>query len=551
MVRMPVGIEDFKALITGGYYFVDKTDLIRRLIDSHGAVTLFARPRRFGKTLTMSMVDYFFNIAHKEEAETLFKGTNIEKAGPAYMKHLGSCPVLFLSLKDVKESDFGNMTARMGRLMAATCQKYHFLLDNPSVLDSEKTYFLRLENQEASPVDLQDSLRTLLDLLSRYYGKRALLLIDEYDAPVQTAWENGYYHEAVSFMRNFLSSALKTNPSLEFALLTGVLRIAKESIFSGLNNLSISTVISGGYADTFGFTKEEIRKMAEILGKTDKLQELSDWYDGYHFQNVEIYNPWSIINYFDQGCIATSYWVNTSGNSILAYLLQSADERRWQEIRDLMAGKSITSGINENVVYDTLNPDRTTLYTVLLFTGYLKCTGLVENRRGLYDLAIPNRELRDVFEDEIISRLGSGNSDIALHDMETAMISGNAESFQFNLQDILTRTAGIHDTAKAESFYHGLMLGFSLYYENNYRIESNRESGYGRFDLALIPKKKNLPGIIMEFKAVKEEKELPKAAEKAKNQIEEKAYDTAMTTAGITRIWKYGIAFCGKKVIVT
>ena len=430
MVRMPVGIEDFKALITGGYYFVDKTDLIRRLIDSHGAVTLFARPRRFGKTLTMSMVDYFFNIAHKEEAETLFKGTNIEKAGPVYMKHLGSRPVLFLSLKDVKESDFGNMTARMGRLMAATCQKYHFLLDNPSVLDSEKTYFLRLENQEASPVDLQDSLRTLLDLLSRYYGKQALLLIDEYDAPVQTAWENGYYHEAVSFMRNFLSSALKTNPSLEFALLTGVLRIAKESIFSGLNNLSISTVISGGYADTFGFTKKEIRKMAEILGKTDKLQELSDWYDGYHFQNVEIYNPWSIINYFDQGCIATSYWVNTSGNSILAYLLQSADERRWQEIRDLMAGKSITSGINENVVYDTLNPDRTTLYTVLLFTGYLKCTGLVENRRGLYDLAIPNRELRDVFEDEIISRLGSGNSDIALHDMETAMISGNAESFQ-------------------------------------------------------------------------------------------------------------------------
>jgi len=549
-VKMPVGLSDFSMLIRGGYYFVDKTDFIRKIIDNHANVTLLARPRRFGKTLTLSMVDYFFNISHRLESANLFKGTKISASGSRYMDLRGTKPVLFLTLKDIRVDTYDSMVFQLSNLMGDVYDSFHFLPESPSLTERQKNYYGKIVKGPATEDELMPALRNLIDMLAAHYGKPVLLLLDEYDAPMQKAWDAGYYEKAISFMRNFLSPALKDNPSLDFALITGVLRIAKESIFSGLNNLSVSTVLGGGYAGDFGFTGDEVRKIAEDFHQVGKMDELASWYDGYNFQGLDIYNPWSVINYFHHHGEAASYWVNTSDNRILAWLLANADERRWQEVRQLMEGKSIISGIDENVVYGRLAPDRNMLYTVLLFTGYLKPLRSVDLRRGLYELSLPNREIRDVFEDEILSPLGEGNKDIALYEMQKAMMRGNKESFQFNLGDILRRSVSIHDAAKPESFYHGLMLGFALYYENDYTIRSNRESGFGRYDLAMLPKKENLPGIIMEFKAVKDEKDMEKAAEKAKEQIEEKSYATELKDAGVRAIWTYGIAFCGKKVLV-
>lgn len=550
MIKMPVGISDFGELIRDGYYFVDKTALIGRLIDSHAKVTLFTRPRRFGKTLTLSMMDYFFNISHKEEAASLFKGTKIASSGGTYLSFMGTRPVIFLSLKDVTEKDYSHWISRFGRLMAVLYLHHHFLLDDP-LPEAEKNYFLRIEHEESSPVDLQDSLATLLRLLSRHAGLPVLLLLDEYDAPIQSAWDNGYYDQAISFMRNFLSSALKDNPSLDFALITGVLRVAKESIFSGLNNLAVSSVISGGYADCFGFTAEEVREIGKVLGQEDKLSEIADWYDGYDFQNVEIYNPWSVINYFRNNCLPSAYWVSTSGNSILHLLLSDVDEIRSDELTGLLSGRPVTVMIHESITYSDIGENTDDLYTILLFTGYLKCVGRKEeNGLTFYELAIPNQEIRSIYRDEILARMTGKAGGSMMKRMMDAMLQGKTELFAASLQKILLGTVSFHDAAKPESFYHGFMLGMTLWLEKSFLLRSNRESGYGRFDLALIPKEKNLPAVLMEFKAVKEENEMTGAAEKAKHQISEKAYPEEIKAAGIQTLWTYGIAFCGKKVIV-
>ena len=548
MYKMPIGIEDFREMREDGYYFVDKTKLIQQILDGHHKVTLFARPRRFGKTLTLSMVDYFFNIAYKDVAPRLFAGTWIAQAGQEYGGQMSSRPAIFLTLKDIKEETFEGFCRRIGRLMAVLYLKYHFLTENDTLHQAEIAYYDRIEQEHGTESDLQDALRSLMDFLVRYYGKPVILLLDEYDAPIQYAWERGYYDRAIAFMRNFFSAALKTNPSLDFALLTGVLRIAKESIFSGLNNLSVSTVVAGGYADVFGFTKMDVQQMAKELQREDALSELEQWYDGYDFQGVDIYNPWSVINYFSHQCIAAPYWVNSSHNTILDMLTSAIDEERFQDLQGLMEGKSVIAYIDENIVYGDIEEDRDVLYNILLLTGYLKTVGVYDAYNGLYELAIPNKEVRSVYRHEILTKFGRGIKDRALRGMLQAMTAGDARIFQKHLQDILLRLVSIRDTGNPEAFYHGLMLGLALYYEQGYCVESNQESGYGFFDLAMIPKKKTLPGIIMEFKAVKKTDDLETAAQRGRQQIEDKAYMTALRDAGITKIWAYGIAFCGKHV---
>ena len=546
-IKLPIGVEDFRKLRTEGYYFVDKTRFIRALLAGHADVTLFARPRRFGKTLSLSMVEAFFSQQHRDEAMHLFAGTEIA-SDTAVMREAGSKPVLFLSLKDIEADHFTQMLAAFARKMAVTYLRFPAI--KTSLQPAEQAYWERVEWQQASLVDLQDSLRSLLEFMVRHTGKKVLLLIDEYDAPIQQAWAHGYYQEAIDFFRPFLSAALKTNPALDFALITGVLRIAKESIFSGLNNLEVSTVLSGGYADVFGYTRREVEQIAKDFDCMAQLPEIASWYDGYACQGVDIYNPWSVNNYFRQDCKAAKYWANTSGNTILAQLLHDADKARWQDLQALMDGRSIVAGVDENVIYGSIDTDEAALYTLLLLTGYLKAVRTVDEESGLYELSIPNQEVRRAYRTEILSRFGGGEKDPSLYKMFQAMTNGDAQAFEEYLQKIILRTVSLYDAARPESFYHGLMLGFTLYYEKDYRVVSNLESGYGRLDLALFPHHRGMPGILMEFKAVKQEDKLDAAVKKALTQIQERAYTTQLQESGAEKIWCYGIAFCRKQVVV-
>ena len=554
--NMPVGISDFPSLRENGYYFVDKTDIIRTLLQNKEKVTLFTRPRRFGKTLTMSMIASFFDITKKEHVRKWFEGTKIS-SDESVMNEAGTFPVVMISLKDVSGTTANEITRMLQYTVSALYQPYLFLQDADCLTSTEKQIVTRIASDNASVEDIKTSLRSLTNFLQRYYHKKPILLIDEYDAPIQCAWDYGCYDEVISVVRTFLSSAFKDNPSIAFAAVTGVLRVAKESIFSGLNNLVVSTVLHGGYGDAFGFTTQEVSKMAADLGCEDKLPELARWYDGYHFQGADIYNPWSVLNYFQEHCTPRPYWVNTSSNSILRTMLARADARTWKEMQTLLSGKSIASAVTESTIYsDHMGATRNELYSVLLFCGYLQSTGEIsedeDDADPLYRLSIPNKEIRRIYRREVLYWMnGTEGTDIALYDMLQAMIAGDTASFEENLQDLLLRTVSYHDTARQpECLYHGLMLGFTLFYERRYRAQSNRESGFGRFDLALFPKVPDLPGVILEFKAADEKEALDDAAKEALAQIDTKAYLTEFQAEHIAPVWKYGIAFCGKQVAV-
>ncbi len=552
-IPMPLGISDFPTLRERGCYFVDKTHVIRDLYTRRHMVTLFTRPRRFGKTLTLSMIASFFDITKKDRVQELFAGTTIADDAEM-MKEAGTRPVVMISLKDVTEATPDRILRLLGMLVSMTYKSYDFLLNDNCLSNDEKKIFQRILANKAQREELALSVKLLTTFLHRYYGKRPILFIDEYDAPIQCAWEHHCYDEVMSFFRPFFSSAFKDNPSLDSAVLTGVLRIAKESIFSGLNNLVVSSVLSGGYRDAFGFTKEEVTLLSQKLGYTDKLSELAEWYDGYNFQGIEIYNPWSVLNYFDQDCKPRAYWMNTSSNSILHDLLTHADRRRYEEIDRLMKGGSIVTPLTDGIIYQNIGAMRTALWSVMLYTGYLKCTETMdEDELPQYVLSIPNHEIRSVYRTEILQSLddGTGNTEAALYDMLQAMITGDTALFEENLQDLLLRSMSYHDTAKTpEAFYHGLMLGFTLYYEHRYRTQSNRESGYGRFDLAMFPKKANLPGVLLEFKAAETPDALRSSAAEAFTQIADKSYLTEFRAQNVTDVWCYGIAFCGKQVMI-
>lgn len=552
LMRIGLGISDFPLLRERNCYFVDKTHVIRDLYDRGPMVTLFTRPRRFGKTLTLSMIASFFDITQKDRVAATFRGTSILDDAEM-MKEAGTRPVVMISLKDVVGTTPERIFAMLRMIIYEAYQPFAFLLQADCLTEADKKFFHRIYSMEATQDDLQISIKQLTIFLQRYYGKNVILLIDEYDAPLQASWDHHCFDEVISFFRPFFSSAFKDNPALSSAVLTGVLRIAKESIFSGLNNLTVSSVTGGGYGDAFGFTREEVTRIAKKLGHEDKLPELAKWYDGYNFQGVDIYNPWSVLCYFEQDCKPRPYWMNTSSNSILRDLLSHADRRRWREIESLMNGGSVVTTLTDGIIYQNIGAMRTALWSVMLYAGYLKCTEIIEEDEPRYVLSIPNHEIRSVYRTEILQSLddGTGNTEAALYDMLQAMITGDTETFEENLQDLLLRSVSYHDTAKTpEAFYHGLMLGFTLYYERRYRTQSNRESGYGRFDLAMFPKKPELPGILFEFKATKTPDELEAAAAEALAQIDSKSYLTEFHAQNIAEIWRYGIAFCGKQIAI-
>ena len=549
MYSMPVGLDNFREMIAREYYFVDKTKFIKELLDSNAMVTLITRPRRFGKTLAMRMLQEFFDI--NAAGRDTFKGLNISRAGEKYMQHRGKYPVIFLQLKNVAAGDFEKSFAFLKAIIARLYREYAFLEESPALTGDEKEYYVRVRRgrEHCTYDDLAMSLGNLTDMLYRHYGIRPIVLIDEYDAPIQHAWEDGYYEDMIRFMRQFYSEVLKGNEALEFAVLTGVLRVAKESIFSGLNNLKVCSVLSGEYSDIFGFTGEEVAKMAVDLQQEDKLPEIKAWYDGYTFGGTEIYNPWSVIMYFDAGCKPAPYWVNTSGNGIVKQMFKFSGQEGADDLQSLMDGGSVFKQLREGVVYANIGDRIDDLYSILLMTGYLKCVGLMEKLYGEEaELRIPNKEIRSLFGREILENFIAAGSVSRLGRMLDAMVSGHGDIFESVLSGIVRNNVSYHDAANGESFYHGMMLGFCVLLKDTHIVQSNRESGYGRFDLALIPAGRRCYGVILEFKRAADEAQLEEKALEALAQIEELSYIAEFEQRQIEKVWKYGIAFCGKKV---
>lgn len=547
--RLPVGVDDFKEL-RQACYFVDKTRFIQKIIDERSEVTLITRPRRFGKTLTMSMLYYFFTNEHAEENRELFSGTDIASCGNIYMDEHGKRPVIFLTLHEAKQMDMPSMLQRIGRIMARAYAKFPFLigLDSP-LAQADQDYYQRIRSMKGSREDLEDSLRALSSFLCQYYGRKTVILLDEYDVPAQQGWQYHFHEDAVAFMRNYMGAAFKSNDALDFGIITGVLRIAKETIFSSLNNLEISSVAQGRFADVMGFTHAEVERMAADLGHSDRVKEIKHWYDGYTFSGQEIYNPWSVINYFQQGCLPQVYWLNTSGNAIIGEMMEHADSSDDEKILDLLDGKPVEVVVDEAIVYSDIFTNKDALYTMLLTAGYLKATeNRVEDGEHICTLAIPNREIETVYRKEILNRYRGRMARSDLRTLLEHLAKGQAEKFSVGLEQYLEQIASFHDTANKESFYHGFLLGLTAWFLPRYRVKSNRESGYGRFDLGIFPKEHGQSGIIMEFKVAENEDSMLEEAKTALAQIERLDYMAEFREQSIANVWKYGISFYGKKL---
>ena len=546
---MPIGVDDF-AEVRQNYYFVDKTTFLRHFFTDKTKVTLLTRPRRFGKTLFLSMLYYFLDIEAAQTYRGLFTGLAV--AGDATtMAQQGSRPVLFITLKEWKYPSWVRLQSGMQRQLSKIFRRYQFLLDD-AMPEWDRADFLALIHGTAD-IDLcQDALAFLLRLLEEHYGTKPVLLLDEYDVPLQNAWEQGYYQEAIEFFREFFSVALKSNPSLDFAVLTGVLRIAKESIFSDLNNLFTDSMLAPELPAAMGFTEAEVTQMAADLGKSSKLAEIRDWYDGYRLGGQEIYNPWSVIWYFKKGCVPDTYWVNTSGNAILAELLRQTDQEHIDALAQLLQGGTVQGYLREGIIYNDIGNDDNALYTLLCLTGYLTITEV--QRIGnlvTYTLRLPNREMQTLFGTEILARLPKGFSQAALVRLLQSLLAGNAAQVQAGLATYLETLASTYDTAQGkEAFYHGFVLGLTALLVPDYTVRSNRESGHGRYDIAVFPRRQGQPGLLLEFKVAATEAELSTKAQEALQQINTRDYDAEFRAQGVAKVLHYGIAFCGKRVLV-
>ena len=550
MKPMPIGVKNFREIIEGGYAYADKTLFIKELLDNRAKVTLITRPRRFGKSLNMSMVKAFFDIS--EDNHDIFKGLNIEAAGESYMAKMGAYPVISISMAFLERETMEKCRSSIAEYMAFLYQKYDFLAASLQLTDTEREEYTLLCNAGQMENKLETSLNRLTYLLHKHYGAKPVVLIDEYDAPIQHAWSHGFADDMLSLTRSLYGTVLKDNDDMAFALVTGVLRVAKESIFSGLNNLQVCGVSSPLYREAFGFTEADVKCLAIEQGAEDKLPEIKAWYDGYSFAGAEIYNPWSVLSYFAEKCMPIAYWGNTSANAILQELLKQMTDADARELQILMAGGVIKKRLRDSIIYHDIGNNKDDLYSILLATGYLKARqnpGYPSDRRML--LAIPNYEIHQLYEDQILLRFAANTGISNADEMLDAMAEGNVELFRTRLAQILAGNVSCYDTANRESFYHGLMLGFCILLAKSYDVESNKESGYGRFDIAMTPKEKNHAGVILEFKCADREDMLAKKAAEALAQIEERQYAADMQAKGVQTIWKYGVAFCGKNMAIT
>ena len=550
---LPIGISDY-VRAQSEYYYVDKTLLIKEFLDKRPLVSLFTRPRRFGKTLNMDMLRVFFEIS-KEDTSAYFKDKVIWKCGKEYTKHQGQYPVIFLTFKDVKFDSWEATIDKIKGLLQAEFGRHLELQNSDKLAEYEREYFSKILEGKANEVDLTSSLENLSKVLCKHYGKAPIIIIDEYDTPIQEGYAKDFYDDIIGFMRNFFSGAFKDNKNITYGFLTGILRIAQESIFSGLNNLTVNSIMDKDYDRFFGFTDLEVHKMMEYYDVSGKYTELRDWYDGYLFGNTEIYNPWSVINYISKGCIPQAYWVNTGKNEVLEDVLRVATDDITERLYALLQGECVIARIDQNVVYRSLSEDPANIYSLLLVAGYLKASKKELQGDGAYlcEVSIPNREIVAVYKSEVLSHLlqiGAITRTTA-NKIAESLYANDLKKIQQAIAEYIDKTVSFYD-AGSEGFYHGLVLGLVALMDNHYKIKSNRESGNGRYDISLIPRESKYPGIIMELKWKNgiDDELLEKLSWEALNQINDKKYDFEMSSDGIENILKLGIAFSGKKVRV-
>ncbi len=566
-----IGNQDFETIRREGYFYIDKTDLIRQWWERGDGVTLITRPRRFGKTLNMSMLEKFFSVDYKDRGD-LFSGLKIWES-EKYIDLQGTYPVIFLSFAGVKESTYADARESMCRTIEEQYNKYDRLL-NGDLLNEREKAFCRSISANMSDSMAAASLRALSDFLGRYYGKKTIILLDEYDTPMQEAYVNGYWVEMVAFTRSLFNATFKTNPYLERAVMTGITRVSKESIFSDLNNLEVVTTTSEKYSDCFGFTEEEVFTVLEEYGLSDQKQKVKDWYDGFSFgKRKDIYNPWSIINFVDKKRVG-AYWANTSANRLVEKLIREGKPKVKQAFEDLLDGGTLHMEIDEQIVYDQLSAKKNAVWSLFLASGYLKVADTVfEERTGrmYYDLTLTNKEVHIMFAN-MVQDWFAWNDDY--NDFIKALLLGDVKAMNLYMNRVTTEMFSFFDTGKSpqgepERFYHGFVLGLMVELEDRYVITSNRESGFGRYDVMLEPRSlaasalqgkdaaphKDIPldAIIIEFKVQDtEETELTETVRSALKQIEERDYQASLIARGIPeeRIRKYGFAFCGKRVLI-
>ena len=540
LLPCPVGITSYKE-VSKECYYVDKTLLIKDIIDDHSKVYLFTRPRRFGKTLTMDMIRTYFEKT-STDTSIYFSDKKIWNCGDAYKQLQGTYPVIFLSFKDAHQTNWTDMYRSLCFTLKEEFLRHIELLSSKAINEYDKKYIHNLINDVADSTDYQFALGKLSSLLATHYNQKVIIIIDEYDTPIQQGHLYHYYNEVVGFMRNLFSSALKDNENLEFGILTGILRIAKESLFSGLNNLVVNTILDDKYSEYFGFTVNDISNMAAYYGMAEKLSEIKEWYDGYLFGNTEIYNPWSVINYFNNNCKPKAFWSRTSGNEIIGELIRSSDKEVYESLSLLLQGKEVQSIINTDIIYPEVNADSDTIYSFLLVAGYLRATNVISefNDNPICSLKLPNREIKSVFQKEILDNYNTLFNGSLLRDFELALRTGDTTLFTDTLQKYLLQSASTFDTTN-ENFYHGTVFGMLAILSDRYYISSNRESGEGRFDIQLEPKDKSQLGYIIEFKAGKNlsDTELADSASSAIQQIQSKKYSTDMEYHGIKKDWTF------------
>lgn len=548
---MPVGISDYKKA-SSEYYYVDKTLLIRDFLDERPQVSLFTRPRRFGKTLNMDMMRVFFEYTD-QDTSVYFKDKKIWACGKEYQDHQGKYPVIYVTFKDVKCDTWEKAYDLIYKLLRNEVERHSELLESEKVSFYEKKYLTNILEGQGNENDVALIFLKLSKMLHAHYGKAPMIIIDEYDTPIQQGHLRGYYDQVIDFMRTLFSGGLKDNPHLSYGFLTGILRVAKESIFSGLNNLKINSILEHRYSKYFGFTPDEVKKMADYYGVSEKYEEICAWYDGYRFGNTEIFNPWSVIGYFNNECIPKAFWQSTGSNDVISEILKNATTETYEKLEALMQGKSFMTRIDTGVIYPQIQNDPSAIYSFLLVTGYLKATSNDQTFGGDYicKVALPNKEISYVYSKEILSKFQKMIPMSIALSIQEAVYTMDLTALQERLEKFLLQTVSFHDVAN-ETFYHGLILGLCAMMEDRYRITSNREAGNGRFDIQMLPLDHKLPGILIELKAGKacSEEELEQLSQNALDQINERKYDAEMQACEVKEILKYGIAFSGKKAAI-
>ncbi len=553
-----IGNQDYGVIRREGYFYIDKTHFIRAWWEEGDQVTLITRPRRFGKTLTMSMVEAFFSVRYAGRDE-LFQGLKIWES-EKFRNLQGTYPVMNLSFANIKETSFDAARRKIGQTLCNLYSDYRFLVDE-KFLDEGDERFFKSVSGEMDEVTATMALHQLSIYVSRYYGKKVIILLDEYDTPMQEAYVNGYWEELVSFTRNLFNATFKTNPYLERGIMTGITRVSKESIFSDLNNLEVVTTTSEKYGDCFGFTEEEVFESLDEYGLSDRKEEVKSWYDGFTFGNrTDIYNPWSILNYLDKRKVAP-YWANSSSNSLVGKLIREGGKRIKQEFEELMQGKILELEIDEQIVYDQLDVKRNGIWSLLLASGYLKVAGteFVERTgRWNYRLSLTNREVSLMFETMVHEWFARTDDDY--NDFIKALLLGDVKAMNTYMNKVALSTFSYFDTGKnpsgeePERFYHGFVLGLMVELADRYVLTSNRESGFGRYDVMLEPRRREDDGILLEFKVQDEdeERELWDTVKAALDQIDRQKYESVLTEKGVPKekIRKYGFAFRGKTVLI-